>query len=78
MYERGEAWLNLKKTQYIHTLDYLINVTDFINLHTAMGTNRVSDQLIDYKKKLLLHKEELRAALVMSAMLLFPRSVRDC
>jgi hypothetical protein len=25
-----------------------------------MGTNRVSDQLIDYKKKLLLHKEELR------------------
>jgi hypothetical protein len=35
-------------------------VSKVINLHTAMGTNRVSDQLIEYKKKLLLHKEELR------------------
>ena len=51
---------NNKCYDQVDMVDYLINITDFINLHTAMGTNRVSDQLIEYKKRFLLHKEELR------------------
>lgn len=44
----------------IEFVDYLINVTDVLNYHTVMGTNRVSDQFASYKEKLLIHKEHLR------------------
>lgn len=51
---------NNKVYDKLDLVDYLINVTDTLNYHTVMGTNRVSDQLSLYKERLLKHREALR------------------